>query len=840
MRLIVLAFLSGVLLCHYFPDLPINLGIILGFTVINIKYPHFRYLLAVSIGYIWTLWHINFIIAQTFPTELESQDIIIVGHIVDLPQQIDGRWQFYFTLEQLQFKNKQYDFTGKIRLTWYKNRHELYPGQRWQLTVRLKRPHALSNFGVHNYSPQVKRISAIGYIRDLPAAKLLQEPSAWHIDNWRYHLALAIYQALPDNEITHLLVALAVGHQRAISSQQYQILQHTGTIHLMAISGLHIGLVAMGSLFVFQLLCRVGIYPSRLFLKIAAPHSSAIFSLLFAFIYTLLSGFSVPTQRAFIMITAFVCTVLLKRHVAISQALSLALLFVLIWDPLSIQTQGFWLSFGAVAILGYVFVGRRTLSIDNKDKSIFKYLSFITQKKQFSQDTFFQLEPHYFDKIPEHAPVIKKYFLSPNRPQLKSNNLLKFINLFQIFIYLKTISKLKKWVKMFSKTQIAISLALLPVLLMLFGYIPLTTIFANAIAIPVVSFITLPFTLFATFVILVFPSTGSFILTIAAYIMEKLWIYLVWLDQIGAWEWEKPSLFTVIIATIGVLILLLPRGFPNKWLGIIWLCPLFFTTNHTQSIQYGEVQFTLLDVGQGLAAAIRTQRHVWLYDTGIKFNENFDSGKSVILPFLAAQQIDKIDLMIVSHVDDDHSGGLNSIVAAMPVNKILTSDPHELNHILPNYPFQPCHLGQHWEIDGVTFDILNPSQHYLPKGNNRSCVLKITTGDYAILLTGDIEQIAEKWLVKSIGNQLTAEVLVMPHHGSLTSSTETFIDTVKPEIALFSVGYKNKFNFPKPEVLKRYKNRQIFTLLTSQTGAIRFNMTQDGIFQLHFAKKSEN
>ncbi len=836
MRLTALAFLSGILLCHYLPYLPINLGIILGFAVISIKYSFFRYLLAISIGYIWTLWHINSILAQTFSTALESQDIIIVGHIVDLPQQVERKLQFHFIPEQL--KDKQYDFTGKIYLTWYKTTHELRPGQRWQFTVRLKKPHSSSNFGVPKYSAQVKRISAVGYIRELPAAKLLQEPSDWHIDNWRYRLSSAIYQALPDNEITHLLVALAIGQQRAISSQQYQILQHTGTVHLMAISGLHIGLVVMGSLFIFRLFRKLRLYPSYVALRIVAPHSAAIFSLLIAFIYALLSGFSVPTQRAFIMTTVFVCTLLLKRHVAVSQALSLALLFVLIWDPLSIQTQGFWLSFGAVAILGYIFVGRRTIYTDNR--FIFKYLSFINYRKQFSQDTFFQLEAHYFKEIPERSLILKNV-LTANRlkPQQQSTNLLKIIKLFLLSLYLKLSFRLRIWLKTFSKAQIAISLALLPVLLMLFGYISLTTIFANTIAIPIVSLIVLPFLLFSTLTILTFPTISNFVLPITAYMMEKLWAYLVWLDQLSVWEWEKPSLLTVIIATMGVLILLLPRGFPNKWLGFIWLCPLFFTTNHTQPIQHGGIQFTLLDVGQGLSAVIRTQHHTLLYDTGIKFSEHSDSGKSVILPFLNAQGIKKIDRIIVSHVDSDHSGGLNSIVAAMPVSKIFTNDPHELNHILPNYSFQSCHLGQHWEIDGVAFDMLNPSQRYLPKGNNRSCVLKISTGNYAILLPGDIEQITEEWLVKSIGNQLAAQILVVPHHGSLTSSSETFIEQVNPEIALFSVGYKNRFNFPKPDVLKRYKNRQIFTLLTSQTGAIQLKMTKAGIFQLRFAKSDD-
>lgn len=838
MRLITLAFLFGIILSHVFPHLPIHFSLVFGLIVVSFKYPYCRYFLAICIGYLWSIWHLNSILAQTLATEIEWQEVIVTGCIVDLPQKLDDKWQFYFIPEQLQFQDKQYDFIGKIKLSWYKNTRELRPGQRWRFTVRLKKPHVSSNFGLRDQSTTllVKRIKAIGYIRNPASAQLLQQPSIWHIDNWRYRLSSAIYQTLPHNEITGLLVALAVGHQPAISPPQYKILQYTGTAHLMAISGLHIGLIIMVSLFVFKVMRKLRLYPSYLALRIPAPQSAAIFALISALIYSLLAGFSVPTQRAFIIIAVFAITILLKRKIATSYTLSLALLFVLIWDPLSVQTQGFWLSFGAFSIIGYIFSGRRAVLPSRETQLIFKYFSFIKSKKQFLDEVFFPLEPYHFKKIPDCA-LVKRYFLNYNRlqPQQPIVNFFKLGNLLLCSLCFSLFFKLKNWVKVFNQMQVAIILMLFPSLLMIFGYISLTTFFANAIAIPTVSLIVIPFVLLGTLFILPLPTIATFMFTIASYIMEKLWIYLAWLAQYGVWEWAKPSWLSIFIATIGVLILLLPSGFPNKLLGIIWLCPLFFI-NHPPAIQTGELQFTLLDVGQGLAAAIRTRNHVILYDTGIKVNENFDSGKRVIIPFLKAQRIEKIDHLIVSHSDIDHSGGLKSIVAMMPVTEIFTNNPKELNHILPNYPIKSCQAGQHWEIDGVNFDMLHPSQVYIPKDNNRSCVLKISIGQYAILLPGDIEQLVEAQLNKLQAAQLQANVLIVPHHGSLTSSTEAFIEAVNPEIALFSVGYRNMFGFPKPEVVSRYKKRQIFTLMTAETGAIQFKMNELGILQLHFAK----
>lgn len=846
MQLLILFFTTGITLCHFFPVLPTDILSIFLITVtlLSFRFPFFRYVLAFLLGYFWTLWHIHSFLARSLPNEIEGKDITIVGHIVDLPQQLEDRWRFDFAPTQFTYQGKQYDFTGKIRLTWYNNMHELRPNQYWQFTVRLKKPHINKNFGIYDHPANLSAqyVHAIGYIRPSPPSKLLIESSHWNIDYWRHYLSQAIKRTLPRGEITQLLIALAVGNQRAISAQQYIILQHTGTVHLMAISGLHIGLIAMTGLYLFYwLFRRLRVYPTRLTLKIPVPQAAILFSALLAFIYALLAGFSVPTQRTFIMIAAAAIIMLLKRRVAISYGLFLALFLVLLWDPFSIKSQGFWLSFGAVAVLNYIFSGRPVPSIGHKNQKIFSYLSLIKNRRQFSQTVFFQLEHDYFKQSDKHSSTGSyDKFLKLNRLKFDQPllNEVKSIFLTLFRFYLQTVIFLKNWLKTFLQAQWAITLAISPILLILFGYISLTTVIANLIAIPTVSFIVVPFVLFGTLLILPFPSLGAVLLAIASHIMETLWLLLTYLsEQFNVWELPIPPLWTLLIALIGVAILLLPRGFPGRWLGVIWLCPLFFFTYPKP--QPGELWFTLLEVGQGLAVVIRTSHHTILYDTGVKMSENLDSGKQVIIPFLKTQHIEKIDYIIVSHADLDHSGGLNSIVAVIPTTHIFTSAPDKLS--VPDHVIQACHAGQHWEIDGVHFEMLHPSsQLYVSKRNNRSCVLKISIGDYAILLPGDIEAIAEEQLIKSKAKQLRANVLIAPHHGSLTSSSESFIEQVQPELVLFSVGYRNQFGFPKPEVLKRYQRRHIFTLINSETGAIRFVMNKEGIFQLQLAGQIEH
>jgi len=368
-----------------------------------------------------------------------------------------------------------------------------------------------------------------------------------------------------------------------------------------------------------------------------------------------------------------------------------------------------------------------------------------------------------------------------------------------------------------------------------FGYIPLTSLPANAIAIPWVSFVVMPLTLLGTAMILPLPTLGGELLHIATYIIDILFVSLEWFASFewSLWLHYTPPLWTVITAMVGVAILLLPRGFPARWLGIVWLLPLFFIPPAYP--QRGEVWFTLLDVGQGLAAVIRTENYVLVYDTGPKSRSGFDTGSAVVIPFLRAKGIQQIDRLLISHGDNDHSGGARSILETLTVSEVLTSATEKFkgDNVLS------CQAGQHWHWDNVNFQILYPPANFIvSKKNNRSCVLKVTTASgISILLPGDIEKRAEYNLLRRYRTDLKADILIAPHHGSKTSSTENFIDAVQPTIALFPVGYRNRFGHPNKEIMQRYRRRKIHTWDTAKAGAIQFRLSDDGISEFWLARE---
>jgi len=233
----------------------------------------------------------------------------------------------------------------------------------------------------------------------------------------------------------------------------------------------------------------------------------------------------------------------------------------------------------------------------------------------------------------------------------------------------------------------------------------------------------------------------------------------------------------------------------------------------------GAVWFTLLDVGQGLAAVLRTRHHTLVFDTGPRFSDSFDTGDSVVLPYLRSQGITFLDTLLVSHGDNDHSGGASSILSGIPVAELLSSVPQRFTHLATR-----CRAGQRWRWDGVEFSILHPDTDTTWHGNNGSCVLRVQIGAYAVLLPADIEAEAERHLLTAQSDRLKATILVAPHHGSRTSSTRAFIAAVAPEQVLFPVGYRNRYGFPRPDVAKRYAERGAQRLDSAVEGAIEYRI----------------
>jgi competence protein ComEC len=278
-----------------------------------------------------------------------------------------------------------------------------------------------------------------------------------------------------------------------------------------------------------------------------------------------------------------------------------------------------------------------------------------------------------------------------------------------------------------------------------------------------------------------------------------------------------------LLAGLGSLLLLAPRGLPGRWLGVILLLPLWLLRPSAPAP--GTLQVTLLDVGQGLAGVLRTRHHCLVYDTGPRFPSGFNTGEAVVAPYLRHQGVDEIDLLMLSHADQDHAGGMQGLLRSVPARRILSGEPAELD----DERVEPCRRGQRWRWDGVEFAVLHPTGG-TESGNNSSCVLQVTVGATRLLWPGDAEAAVERSLVQREQGTagLRSEVLIAAHHGSASSSTAPFLAAVSPHWVLFSMGWLNRFGFPAASVQERVEAIGARTLDTASAGAIRVQIDTDG------------
>jgi competence protein ComEC len=356
-------------------------------------------------------------------------------------------------------------------------------------------------------------------------------------------------------------------------------------------------------------------------------------------------------------------------------------------------------------------------------------------------------------------------------------------------------------------------------LLVLFKQVSLVSPVANAVAIPLVSFVITPLALAGAVLPFDWP------LALGHVILEVLMAVLEWLAALpsAVWHQHAPVPWTVPLALAGIAWLLLPRGFPARALGALLMLPLFAAS--PPGPRDGELWITVLDVGQGLAVFARTEKHALLYDAGPAFNAFSDSGSRVILPYLRGEGIAALDALVVSHDDRDHSGGAGSVLDAMPVGVLWSS--LSADHALLAAPVwhAPCVAERKWSWDGVSFEFLHPraetSAGRAARANNQSCVLRIEAPGGRVLLTGDIERTAERELLLRAPALLAADALIVPHHGSATSSTPDFVKQVAPRHAVFAVGYRNRFGHPREDVLARYREAGSELLRTDAGGAIQ-------------------
>ncbi len=368
--------------------------------------------------------------------------------------------------------------------------------------------------------------------------------------------------------------------------------------------------------------------------------------------------------------------------------------------------------------------------------------------------------------------------------------------------------------------QLAVTLVMLPMLVALFGQVSLVSPLANAFAIPLVSLAVVPLTLAGAFL------PAPWLLDAAHALLQLVMGALEWLAALPAAviESHAPRPWSVACAVAGCLWLLAPRGFPMRSCALAWIAPLFLVVPGRPAP--GEAWIEALDVGNGLAVVVRTAAHALVYDTGPSWNGDADSGSRIVVPFLRGEGIGRLDALVISHADDDHSGGARSVAASRDPRWMLSSLPadHPLHGLVS--PSFPCEAGEGWRWDGVEFRVLHPPASIYAGGgerkeNDRGCVVRVSTAAHSMLLAADVEARSEAEMLARDRGALAAEVLLVPHHGSKTSSTAAFVEAVDPRYAIFSVGYRNRFHHPNPAVVARYAARHVEAHRTDEEGALR-------------------
>jgi competence protein ComEC len=717
------------------------------------------------LGYAWAALLAQVALAPALSKDDEGRDLQIVGIVDSLPARFEQGVRFNLNVERT--LAPQASVPPRVALSWYADRGhaagalaDVQPGQRWQLTVRLQRPHGNANPGGFDYEAWLleQGVRATGYVRAAGGDNRRLDDAVpgigTAVERSRAFLRDRILHALAGRDYAGVIVALVIGDQRGIEQSDWQVFNRTGIGHLISISGLHItmiaGLVALGASTLWRRSFFTG---AQLPLLLPAQKVAALAGAAAALLYVLLAGFGVPAQRTLYMLAVVALALWSGRLSAVTHVLCAALGVVVLLDPWAVLWPGFWLSFGAVAMI--LFAGHGRLGSD---------------------------------------------------PRGMRGTLL-----------------------LAGRTQWAVTLGLVPLTMLLFGQVSLVSPLANAVAIPLVSFVVTPLALAGS--LLPEPLCGWLLVLAHAAVAALAWL-LGHLAALPAAVWRAPApqawaqSWIFLLALGGTLWMLMPRGWPQRWAGVVAWLPLLLQQPDRPPPDTFRV--TAFDVGQGMALLVETAGHRLLYDTGPGYAPGADAGSRVLLPYLRMRGIGALDGMVISHGDGDHTGGAAALLAELKVGWLASSlaAGHPIARTAPRYLH--CAAGQHWEWDGIRFEMLHPAPASYAdaglKANARSCVLRISRGNgssrRSVLLAGDIEAAQEAALVAGAPGRLQADVLLAPHHGSGTSSTPAFLRAVQPSVGIFQVGWRNRYRHPKKEVVERYATLGIERLRTDLEGAL--------------------
>lgn len=689
-------------------------------------------------GVLYHAWFGQQLLAREVPAAWEGLPLSAQGEVVGLPQSRDygdGRRSvvFDFRVEALRSSEGPLQLARplQLRLHWFEP-PPLQPGQRWRLAVELQRPRSQLNPGGFDYRIWLlaRGFGATGKVLDAPVRRL-GGSTAGRAHTVRHWYRGALQRALDGHPAAPLVAALALGERQQLTTAQRDVLAATGTAHLLVISGLHIGLAAMAGFFVCYVLA--GCRPAWVQIG-AALRAGCWGGLLVAAAYAAVTGFGLPARRALLMTALVGAALSFGRNVSPWRVLLLSLCGVLLFDPLAAISAGFWLSFGAVALL--LVPGPRQPGRGRRGKRAFAL-------------------------------------------------------------------------------QLRLLLGMCPLMAVWIGQTSLLAPLVNLVAIPLVGLLLLPMLLMALLVLPLCEPLGQLLLQGAAGLLQVLWQCLA-LAADAAGPWARQALFpspaALALSALAAALVLLPRGFPGRAAWPLLLLPLLAPAPRAGFDLY------VLDVGQGTAVVVRVGGSVLVYDAGPAYRSGYDAGAAVLLPFLRRHGMARIERLIVSHEDSDHSGGARALLAQLPVAERMAPRP------LPGVPgpWLPCRAGQSWRWGRVRFALLHPPPTLSRATNDQSCVLLIDTGRTRFLLPGDIERPVEEALVAGWGEGLAVDVLLVPHHGSTSSSSYDFAWFVRPRLAVVSAGYRNRFGHPADVVVARYRELGAAVVTTAAAGALHF------------------
>jgi competence protein ComEC len=679
---------------------------------------------------------------------LEGQDLRITGVVAELPQRNAAGLRFRLRVESARLgSGVPVAFPKRMDVGWYNGMapagadasawelqyqpQPVRPGERWELTVRVKAPHGSSNPHGFDYELWLweQGVQATGYVR--AGAKEVRPHRV--AQTWLYPVA-RLRQALRERielqvlnpQAAGMIAALVIGDQGAIDRADWDIFRATGVAHLVSISGLHITMFAWLAMMCVGALWR---HSSRLCHLLPAPSAALLGGLLLATAYALFSGWGVPAQRTCAMLATVVLLRLMGARWPWTSVWMLACVLVVALDPWALLQAGFWLSFVAVGVL------------------------FASDSRSFDRQA---LSPGQGS-----AAAAARYGLG------------------------------------FVREQGRITLALAPLSVVLFGQLSLVGLLANVLAVPWVTLVLTPLAMLGVLV----PALWS----VAAWGIDLMMLVLqamaAWPGAV--WMFAVPPWWLAFASGVGSLLLVLPLPWSFRVLGLPLVLGLVVWRPLVPAL--GEFEIVAADVGQGNAVVVRTATHALLYDAGPRYSVESDAGNRVLVPLLSATHT-QLQRMVLSHRDADHVGGAAAVLA-LQSDADVWSSLDAAHPLLAKAKSVRCQAGQSWVWDGVVFEVLHPTAAdyaSVPalKSNALSCVLRVQGVTQSALLVGDIERVQEAQLLSR--GLAPATFLLVPHHGSKTSSTAEFLAAVLPSVAVVQAGYRNRYGHPASEVRDRY------------------------------------